>query len=124
MVVANGSFTDDAECVDGGTPKVMFGAAEFLRGLDFVLKRRDLRSLLQGLLNKRGRPEQAELSRRAPQRVENPVHPGSRESRKARRASFGNCYVLPEARAFRVPGQPASFIRGRKFFCSAEAKTG
>src|SRR6266481_125780 len=53
MVVANGSLPDDAECADGGTPKVMFGAAEFLRGFDFVLKRRDLRSLLQGLLNER-----------------------------------------------------------------------
>src|SRR5580704_5969947 len=53
MVVANGSLPDDAESADGGTPKVMFGATEFLRGFDFVLERRDFRTLLQGLLNER-----------------------------------------------------------------------
>lgn len=53
VVVANGSYADDAEGVDGGTPKVMLGAAELLRGLDFVLKRENFGALLQCLLNKR-----------------------------------------------------------------------
>src|ERR1700675_4092224 len=53
MVVANGSLPDDAESADGGTPKIMFGAAEFSGGFDFVLEQRDLRTLLQGLLNER-----------------------------------------------------------------------
>ena len=53
MVVANGSFAYNAECADGGAPEVVFGAAEFLRGFDFVLQRSDFRALVQSLLDER-----------------------------------------------------------------------
>ena len=38
MVVADGSFADNAESADGGAPQVVLGAAEFLRGQDLILK--------------------------------------------------------------------------------------
>ena len=53
VIIANGSFTDDAESVDGGAPEVMFGAAKSFRGLDLVLKRGNFRTLLECLLNQR-----------------------------------------------------------------------
>jgi len=40
---------DDAEGVDGGTPKVMLGAAELLRGLGLRPEARELGALLQCL---------------------------------------------------------------------------
>jgi hypothetical protein len=53
VIVANGRFADDAQCADGGALQIVFGTAEFLRGGDFILKRRDFRTLQQSLLNER-----------------------------------------------------------------------
>jgi hypothetical protein len=52
-VVSRWSFTDHAKGRNRGTPKVMFGAAELLGGLNFVPKRSDFWTLLKRLLNQR-----------------------------------------------------------------------
>ena len=53
MIVANGSFADNAKRAYRWAPEVVFGAAEFLRGFNFVLESSDFRALLQSLLDER-----------------------------------------------------------------------